>query len=106
MQPFIPWYITPIVLGMVVALAFWIFRLVSRAADSGDLAPQARSRVRRGTALFLGGWLALALALARSSPSVDAAGNGVVPVSFPLFALASLGVALGLIALSPTWRRV
>ena len=106
MQPDIPWYVTPIVLGMVVVLAFWLYRLVARAAESADLAPQALSRVRRGTALFLGGWLALALALARSSPAVDAAGNGVVPVSFPLFAVVSLGVAIGLIALSPTWRRV
>lgn len=106
MHPVIPWYVTPIVLGMIVVLAFWLYRLVARAAASADLAPQARSRVRRGTALFLGGWLVLALALAGSSPAVGPAGNDVVPVSFPLFAVVSLGLAIGLITLSPTWRRV
>ena len=106
MQSVIPWYVTPIVLGMVITLAFWLHRLVVRAAESADLAPGARSRIRRGTALFLGGWLALALALARSSPTVDVAGNGVVPVSLLLFAGVSLGVAIGLIAFSPPWRKV
>lgn len=89
---------------MASALAFAENRVV-RAAESADLAPGARSRIRRGTALFLGGWLALALALARSSPTVDVAGNGVVPVSFLLFAGVSIGVAIGLIAFSP-WRKV
>jgi hypothetical protein len=106
MQPVIPWYVTPVVLGMVAALALWLYHLVARASESADLALRTRSRVRRGTALFLGGWLALAWALAGSSPAVDAAGSGVVPVSFPLYAVVSLGVAIGLIALSPTWRRV
>jgi hypothetical protein len=106
MQPVIPWYVTPIVLGMVVALAFWLYRLVALAVKSANLPPDTGASVRRTTALFLGGWLVLALALARSSPSVDAAGNGLVPLSIPLFALVSLGVALGLLLLSPTWRRV
>ena len=106
MQPVIPWYVTPIVLGMVVALAFWLYRLIARAVESASLPSETAARVRRNTGLALGGWLLLALVLAGSSPSLDAAGNGVVPVSFPLFALISLGVALGLLAFSPDWRRV
>lgn len=106
MQPVLPWYITPVVLGMVVVLAYWIYRLVARATESAELAPESRRRVRRGTAFFIGGWLVLALVFARSNPSIDAAGNGVVPISFPLFAVISFTVGLGLLALSPTWRRV
>jgi hypothetical protein len=106
MQPVIPGYVAPIVLTMVVGLAFGLDRLVTRAVKSVDLSPETGARVRRNTGLALGGWLLLALVLARSSPSVDAAGNGAVPIAFPLFALASLGAALGLLALSSTWRRV
>jgi hypothetical protein len=106
MQPVIPWYVTPLVLGMVVTLAFWLYRLIARAAESASLPPGTAARVRRNTGLALGGWLLLALVLAGSGPALDAAGNGAVPVSFPFFALISLGVALGLLAFSPTWRRV
>ena len=106
MQPVIPGYVAPIVLAMIVALALWLYRLVARAVKSVDLPAETGARLRRNTGLGLGGWLLLALVLARSSPSVDAAGNGVVPLSFSLFALASLGTALGLLAFSPTWRRV
>jgi hypothetical protein len=106
MQSVIPWYVTPLVLSMVVGLAFWLHRLIARAADSAHLPPETAARVRRNTGLALGGWLLLALVFARSSPALDPAGNGVVPISFPLFALISLGAALGLLVFSPTWRRV
>jgi hypothetical protein len=106
MQPVIPGYVSPIVLGMVVALAFWLYRLIARAVEAAHLPPQTAGRVRRNTGLALGGWLLLALLLAGSSPALDAAGNNTVPISFPLFALGSLGAALGLLAFVPTWRRV
>jgi hypothetical protein len=106
MQPVIPWYVSPIVVGMVIVLAFWTYRLVARGVGAASLPAQTGARVRRTAALFLGSWLVLALVLARSSPSVDAAGNGVVPIALPFFALVSLGAALGLLVLSPTWRRV
>src|SRR3954463_8432371 len=106
MQPVIPGYVAPIVLTMVVALALALHRMVAGAVKSANLSAESSARVRRNTGIALGGWLLLALALAHSSPSVDAAGGGVVPISFPLFALASLGTALGLLAFSPTWRRV
>jgi hypothetical protein len=106
MQPVIPWYVAPIVLAMVVALASWLSRLVYRAAEAAELDPATRRRVRLGAGFFLGGWLFLALLLARSTPATDAAGNGVVPLSFPLFLGGSLIVAIGLLAFSPTWRRV
>src|SRR5256885_1531459 len=106
MQLIIPWFVTPIVLGMVIVLAFWLHRLVSRALETAGLPPETGVRVRRITALALGGWLLLALVVARSTPLVDAAGNGVVSLSIPLFAAVALGVALGLLAFSQTWRRV
>lgn len=106
MQPVIPSHVAPIVLTMVVVLAYWLSRLVYRAAEAAELDPGTRRRMRLGARLFLGGWLALALLLARSTPATDAAGNGIVPLSFPLFLGGSLIVAIGLLALSPTWRRV
>jgi hypothetical protein len=106
MQLIIPGFVTPIILGMVIVLAFWLHRLVSRAVETAGLPPETGVRVRRITALALGGWLLLALVVARSTPLVDAAGNGVVPLSVPLFAAVALGVALGLLAFSQTWRRV
>jgi len=106
MQPVIPSYVAPIVLTMVVVLAYWLSRLVHRATAAAELDPTTRRRVRLGAGLFLGGWLLLALLLARSTPATDAAGNGVVPLSFPLFVGGSLIVAIGLLAFSPTWRRV
>jgi hypothetical protein len=106
MQPVIPSYVAPIVLTMVVVLAYWLSRLVYRAAEAAELDSATRRRVRLGAGLFLGAWLFLALLLARSTPATDAAGNGIVPLSFPLFLGGSLIVAIGLLALSPTWRRV
>jgi hypothetical protein len=91
---------------MVVVLAYWLSRLVYRAAEAAQLDPTTRRRVRLGAGLFLGGWLLLALLLARSTPATDSAGNGIVPLSFPLFLGGSLIVAIGLLAFSPTWRRV
>lgn len=106
MQPIIPAYVAPIVLGVVVALGYRVYWLVGRAAASAELAPETGTRVRRATGVALGSWLVLALLLAGSGPALDAAGNGVVPASFPIFALVSLGAALGLLAFSSTWRTV
>jgi hypothetical protein len=106
MQPVIPSYVAPIVLAMVVVLAYWLSRLVYRAAEAAELDPATRRRVRLGTGLFLGGWLLLALLLARSTPTTDAAGNGVVSLSLPLFLGGALIVAIGALVFSPTWRRV
>jgi hypothetical protein len=106
MQLIIPWYIAPLVLGMDFALAFWLYRMVSRAVRAAALPPKSGDKVRRATGLALGSWLLLALIVSRSAPLLDAAGNGVVPVTIPLFALVTLGLALGLLAFSETWRRV
>ena len=106
MQPIIPWYVVPVVLAMVIALAAWLSRLVYRAAEAAEFDSATRRRARLGAGLFLGGWLFLVLLLARSTPATDAAGNGIVPLPFPLFLGGSLIVAVGLLAFSPTWRRV
>lgn len=106
MQPVIPWYITPIVLVVSVTLAYWLYLLVSRASQTPTLSPSTRARVRLGTGLFLVAWLGLAFLLAPSSPVVDAAGQAIVPTTFPFFGGITLLVTIGLLALSPTWRRV
>jgi len=106
MHPIIPWYATPIVLVVAVTLTLWLFRMVSRASESADLAPATRSRIRWSTGLFLGTWLGLAFMLAPTAPVVDAAGQGVVPTTFAFFGGITLTVAIGLLAFSPTWRRV
>jgi hypothetical protein len=106
MSPVIPSYVAPIVLTMVVLLAYWLIRLVSRAADASDLDQEARRRVRLGTGIFIGGWLLLALIVAGSRPATDAAGNGQVPLTFPFFVAGSLLVSMGVLAWSPAWRKV
>jgi hypothetical protein len=106
MHPIIPWCATPIVLVVAVTLTLWLFRMVSRATKSADLAPATRSRIRWSTGLFLGSWLALAFILAPTSPVVDAAGRGVVPTTFAFFGGITLTVAISLLVLSPIWRKV
>jgi hypothetical protein len=54
----------------------------------------------------LGFWFALAFLLAPSTPPLDAAGRGILPTSFLFFGGISLAIAVGLLAFSPTWRRV
>jgi hypothetical protein len=106
MQPVIPGYVAPIILAISITLAFWLYRLVSRGAESAGLALPDRTRVRGATALFLGVWLALAFLRAPSTPVVDAAGRGLIPTNFLLFGGIPLAIALGLLAFSSTWRRV
>jgi hypothetical protein len=105
MSATIPRYVAPVVLALVVVLAYWLVRLLSRGADAADLDPRTHGRVRMGTGIFIGGWLLLALLTAGSAPTVDAAGNGRVPLGFPLFLSGSLVVGVGLLA-SRAWRRV
>jgi hypothetical protein len=100
----IPGYVAPIVVLVSLALAVWLYRLIAVASRSVGLSHG--SRVRGATALFLGLWLALAFFLAPSTPSVDAAGRGIIPTTFLFFGGVSLVIAVGLLALSPTWRRV
>jgi hypothetical protein len=100
----IPGYVAPIIVLVSLSLAAWLYRLIAVGTRSVGLSQG--SRVRGATALFLGLWLALAFLLAPSTPSVDAAGRGVIPTTFLFFGGISLVIAVGLLALSPTWRRV
>lgn len=100
----IPGYVAPIVVLVSVALAVWLYRLIAVATRSVGLRHGAS--VRGATALFLGLWLALAFLLAPSTPPVDAAGRGTIPTTFLFFGIISLVIAVGLVVLSRTWRRV
>ena len=51
---------SPIVLAMVVALGFGLYRLVAGAVKPASLSPESGARVRRNTGIALGGWLLLA----------------------------------------------
>jgi hypothetical protein len=99
-----PGYVAPIVVLVSVALAVWLYRLIAVATRSVGLRHGAR--VRGATALFLGLWLTLAFLLAPSTPPLDAAGRGILPTTFLFFGGISLAIAVGLLVLSPTWRRV
>jgi hypothetical protein len=87
MIPDIPWYITAIVLGVIVAIAVALWRIVATATTS--------RQVRAGSALFLFGWLGaallLALALARG-----AAGSRALAVGWNVVGLLDLVVAVGM----------
>ncbi|HEY8106202.1 MAG TPA: hypothetical protein VIE46_08845 [Gemmatimonadales bacterium] len=105
MRPFIPPYVTPIVLALVFGLAVWLGRVVFRAAEAADLTPVARRRVTLTSAVVLGAWLVLALASAPSTIPVDATGRSVVPIAFPLFGGGAFLLVVGALILSDTWRR-
>lgn len=100
----VPGYIGPIIVLVSLGLAVWLYRLIAVATRSVGLSHG--SRVRGATALLLGLWLALALLLAPSAPPLDAAGRGILPTTFLFFSGMSLAIAVGLLAFSPTWRRV
>jgi hypothetical protein len=106
MHPIVPWYATPVVLIVAVTIALWLYHLIATASNAADLAPETRARVRRLSGLFLGSWLGLAFVLAPSTPAVDAAGRGLVPTTFLFFGGITLTLAIGLLAWSPTWRKV
>lgn len=106
MEPIIPWYVATIILVTAVTLTFWLYRLVAHGIDNAALEPRTRSRFRLTTAVFLAGWLGLALFLAPSTPAVDVAGRPVVPATFLFFGVVTLGLAVGLLAFSSRWRAV
>ena len=63
MIPVIPWYITVLIVGVNVAIAGAVWRIVATAADRGGLAATAARMVRVRSAIFLFASLGAALLL-------------------------------------------
>ncbi len=106
MQPTIPGYLTSVVLVVPLVLAGWLYRVIAKATRQAVLPATTRARFRLSTGVFLAGWLGLAFLTAPSSPVLNEAGEGVVPASFLFFGGVSLTLAIGLLAFSPSWRKI
>jgi hypothetical protein len=105
MQPVIPAYVAPSILGVLIVLAFSVARFVSRAAADAGLPDPTRRRVALTATIVLGAWLLAALVRAPAEAQVDASGRGIVPVAFAIFAVLSFGAVFGALAFSDAWRR-
>ena len=97
MIPDIPWYITAIVLGVNVAIAVAVWRIVAGATTS--------RKVRIGSAIFLFGWLGATLLLAPAPGSLASRDAFYITPLIPLFALGPTIVLLVALGLSREVRR-
>jgi hypothetical protein len=105
MIPVISWYITAIILGVSVAIAGGVWRIVATAAGRSGLTAAAARKVRVGSAIFLFGWLGAALMLAPPPASLVGRDPFYLTPLFPLFALGATAVVLAAVGLSPALRR-
>jgi len=105
MIPEIPWIFTLTTLAAAVIVPVAVWRIIARGAERAGLTPGARRRVVLGSALFLGGWAALALLLAPRAGSLAGQSPYALTPLIPAFAAGGIGLALALIAVSPALRR-
>lgn len=97
MIPDIPWYITAIILGVNLAIAVAVWRIVATATGSRP--------VRVGSAIFLFGWLGATLLLAPAPASLASRDPFYITPLIPLFALGPTIVLLVALGLSREVRR-
>jgi hypothetical protein len=95
--------LTTVATALIIPVAVWL--IVSRGAMRADLTSAARRRVQVGTAVFLGGWALLALVLAPPASSLVGQDPYTLTLLIPAFAAGGIGIALGLIGVSPALRR-
>lgn len=105
MTPHIPWYITAIILGVNLAIAVGVWRIVAAAAGRSGATATAARRVRVGSAVFLFGWLGLALLMAPAASSLAGRDQFYLTPLLPLFALGATIALLAAVGLSPALRR-
>jgi hypothetical protein len=105
MIPEIPWYITAIILGVNVAIAVAVWRIVAGAAGRSGLTAAAARKVRVGSGIFLFGWLGAALLLAPAPASLASRDAFYLTPLIPLFALGATIVLLAAVGTSPALRR-
>lgn len=106
MIPEIPGYIAAVVIAGNIAIAIAVSSVIARAAGGSGLPPAAERRVRNGSALFLGGWLAAVLWLAPTSSSLPDPDPFAVTPLIPLFILLLFTVSLIALWRSASLRRV
>jgi hypothetical protein len=94
--PHIPWYTTITLVVTQPFIAFAVWRI---------LAPAAPGAVRIGLGVFLGGWVALAFALAPSPATLVGRDPFYLTPLLAVFALGSFAVVLLAFGLSPQLRR-
>jgi hypothetical protein len=104
MIPQIPWSFTLTTVAAVLIIPVAVWQIVVRGARRAGLSPDARRRVSLGSALFLGGWAALALVLAPAPVSLVGQSPFALTPLIPAFALGGIGLALALIGVSPALR--
>ena len=105
MIPDIPWYITTIILGVNVAIAGSVWRIVAGAAGRSGLPAAAARKVRLGSAIVLFGWLGAALLLAPAPSSLASRDPFYLTPLIPLFAVGATVVLLAAVGTSPALRR-
>jgi hypothetical protein len=105
MIPDIPWYITAIILGVNVAIAVAVWRIVAGAAWRSGLSAAAARKVGVGSGVFLFGWLGMALLLAPVPSSLASRDAFYLTPLIPLFALGATIVLLTAVGTSPALRR-
>ncbi|HXV12654.1 MAG TPA: hypothetical protein VEC56_00480 [Candidatus Krumholzibacteria bacterium] len=106
MTPEIPAYITTLVIAAAFAIAIAVTMALSRAAGRSGLPHASQRRVRLGSMVFFGVWLAAVMLLApTSSPPASVDSFAIAPL-IPLAAVGSLAVALVAVARSASLRRV
>ena len=102
----IPAYIAAIVLVTNVSIAVGVWSLVASAARRAELRPDTRRTIQAGSAVIIGGWLALALLLAPAPESLLGRDRFYLSPLIPLFALVPAFIIGGALSASATLRRV
>jgi hypothetical protein len=101
----IPWYIEPISLATIFAIAAGLWAILSSGASGSGLPPSRQRRIRIGAGLFLAAWLGTALALAPAADTLLARDQFFLTPLIPLFLVGPVGLALLAIGLSGDLRR-
>lgn len=106
MIPEIPGTLAAVVIAGNVAIATAVSSVIARAAGRSGLPPSAQRRVRVGSTLFFGVWLAAVLWFAPTSSSPAPDDPFAITPLIPLFIALSFTVALVALWRSASLRRV
>jgi hypothetical protein len=106
MIPVIPWYFTLVVIATEIGIAVAVWGIVSLAARRSGLEPLVQRRVRIGSGVFFGAWLAGVLLLAPAPEALANRGPYYITPLIPLFFAASVATVVLASWRSPSFRRV
>ena len=105
MIPFIPSYITLIVIVNQILVAAAVWHLLAGAAARSGLPPEAQRRIRSGSGLFLATWLTGALLSAPAPASLLGRDPFRLTPVIPLFVALPFAVVAGVLWRSAAARR-